>query len=323
MLNVTYIRVALFAVVLAALTLSIVTVSQVPHAASNLQSPNQQSFNVIADSFLPEALVDSGDSSPKLPKPISSNSTFFTVRPDLRRCASPMCGGYYVRPVNHLLVPCAFGRLQTECYVAEIDWNGQSQVDHGRALLRGDLSAKRFGHFGILGVFRVSESWQAAGDKHPTDVFYRVRDRGVRCITFPCPSHREMKLNSSFTQNIAGVDLTGPGASEELVRQALAAISGGEGVLVAGNHAIVTGPGGKMPQLKATQFYLRAGASQAMKPCIKTGCSSQVCSDRNVITTCEWRPEYACYQKAVCERQSDGSCGFTPSAELTACLRRR
>jgi Domain of unknown function (DUF6748) len=322
MRDVTYIRVALFAVVLAALALSIDTGWQRPHAAS-LQSPDQQSLSVIADSSLPGALVNSGDSSPKLipssPKSVSSNSTYFTVRPDLRRCAAPLCGGYYVRPVNNLLIRCA-GRLAAECHVHAIDWSGQPQVDAGKALLRGEVLPNPYGRFGSLGLFRVSESWQAASDKHPTDVFYRVRDRGVRCITFPCPSHGEMKLNSSFSQSIAGVDLTGAGASEELVSQALAAISGGEGVLVTGIHATVTGPGGKMPQLKATQFYLRAGKTQAMKPCIKTGCSSQVCSDKNVITTCEWRPEYACYQKAVCERQGNGNCGFTPSAELNACL---
>jgi hypothetical protein len=85
----------------------------------------------------------------------------------------------------------------------------------------------------------------------------------------------------------------------------------------------VTGPGGRMPELRATQFYLRAGQSQALKPCLKTGCSSQVCSDKNVITTCEWRPEYACYQKATCERQADGNCGFTRTAELAACLVRK
>lgn len=327
MRNVTYIRVALFALVLAALALSIDTGWQRPHAAANLRSPDRQTFSVIADSLLPEALVNSGYSSPKLipssPKPVSSNSTFFTVRPDLRRCASPMCGGFYVRPVNHLLIPCANGRLMAECYVAEIDWNGQSQVDARQALLRGEVRRKTYSRFGNLGEFRVNESWQAASDHQPAGVFYRVRDRGVRCITFPCPSHSEMKLNSRFSQSIAGVNLTGAGAKEDLVGRASAAMTGGEGVLVAGDHATVTGPGGRMPELRATQFYLRAGQSQAMKPCIKTGCSSQVCSDRNVITTCEWRPEYACYQKATCERQANGNCGFTQTTELTSCLMRK
>ena len=55
-------------------------------------------------------------------------------------------------------------------------------------------------------------------------------------------------------------------------------------------------------------------------PCIVTGCSGQVCSDEDVITTCEWRDEYACYRTARCERQSDGRCGWTPTAELQVCL---
>lgn len=54
--------------------------------------------------------------------------------------------------------------------------------------------------------------------------------------------------------------------------------------------------------------------------CMKTGCSGTVCSDEDVVTTCEWREEYACYQSAVCERQPSGECGWTPSAELQACL---
>ena len=54
--------------------------------------------------------------------------------------------------------------------------------------------------------------------------------------------------------------------------------------------------------------------------CKKTGCSGQVCSETDMFTTCEWRPEYACYATAKCERQADGHCGFTKTAELTACL---
>jgi hypothetical protein len=332
MVKLKYNRAALVAMAFSALTLFSIAPSQRPHAAPNNQSTVEQVFSVIADGYLPGTLVNSGrteldnaaglEPTPASTEPVSSNSTFYTVRPDLRRCPAPLCGGYYVRPVNNLLIRCA-GRLAAECHVHAIDWNGQPQVDASKALVRGEVLPNPYGHFGNLGLFRVSGSWQAASDNQPTGVFYRVRDRGVRCITFPCPSHREMKLNSRFSQSIAGVDLTGAGAREEMVSRASAAMAGGEGLLVAGNHATVTGPGGKMPELKATQFYLRAGKLQAMKPCIKTGCSSQVCSDKDVITTCEWRPEYACYQKAVCERQANGNCGFTPSAELTTCLGRK
>jgi eight-cysteine-cluster-containing protein len=56
--------------------------------------------------------------------------------------------------------------------------------------------------------------------------------------------------------------------------------------------------------------------------CIKTGCSGIVCAEpgKEVITTCEYRPEYACYKTATCERQTSGACGWTQTAELTACL---
>jgi eight-cysteine-cluster-containing protein len=56
--------------------------------------------------------------------------------------------------------------------------------------------------------------------------------------------------------------------------------------------------------------------------CVAGGCSGQVCADRPVATTCEWREAYACYRAARCERQPDGACGWTPTAELQACLER-
>lgn len=55
-------------------------------------------------------------------------------------------------------------------------------------------------------------------------------------------------------------------------------------------------------------------------PCVRTGCSGQICSDQEVFTTCEWREEYACYRSATCERQADGTCGWTMTPELQACL---
>jgi hypothetical protein len=54
--------------------------------------------------------------------------------------------------------------------------------------------------------------------------------------------------------------------------------------------------------------------------CYATGCSGQICADRDVITTCQSRPEYACYRSAQCTRQADGACGWTETAELQACL---
>jgi hypothetical protein len=56
--------------------------------------------------------------------------------------------------------------------------------------------------------------------------------------------------------------------------------------------------------------------------CVRAGCSGQLCvrEGEELMTTCEERPEYACYRAASCEPQADGTCGFTPTEELDRCL---
>ena len=254
-----------------------------------------------------------------VPDDLASNSSYYSFRRDVRRCAAPRCGGYFVKLVNHSRTRCADNRSQSECYVATIDWRGQPELDNNRGLLRGTI--RRKGKFGEL---RVSEVWRAGTANQPTGTFYRVRDRSpaIRCIAAPCPTHFEAKLNSTAVQNMAGVDFSGLGAPENLVTEAINLMIS-EGILISGTRTFVTGKAGRLQALKATQFYLRAGGgSVSQKPCMKTGCSRQVCSDEEVITTCEFKPEYECYKQAACERQKSGECGFTQTPELAACLRR-
>jgi len=54
--------------------------------------------------------------------------------------------------------------------------------------------------------------------------------------------------------------------------------------------------------------------------CRATGCSGDVCADQDVITTCEVRPEAECLKLAMCERQVEGECGFTPTAASEECF---
>lgn len=255
------------------------------------------------------------------PDSLTSTSSFYGFRSDLRKCASPRCGGYFVKLANERRTRCADRRFANECYVASIDWGGQTEPDNDRALLRGTM---RTGgdHNGRFGTLIVTEVWRAASANEPAGMFFRVRDRGVRCIAAPCATHHEAQLNSTIGRNIAGVDLSGAGASDSSLSDANAAMTSTNGILISGDHAPVSGPAGRSQMLKATQFYLRAGGTASLKPCMKTGCSGQVCSDHEVISTCEYKPEYECYRKATCERQANGDCGFTPTPELTACLKR-
>ena len=57
--------------------------------------------------------------------------------------------------------------------------------------------------------------------------------------------------------------------------------------------------------------------------CVIGGCSGQICQDANeepAVTDCMYRPEYACYKQAKCERQVTGECGWTLTASARLCL---
>lgn len=59
--------------------------------------------------------------------------------------------------------------------------------------------------------------------------------------------------------------------------------------------------------------------------CAVAGCSGQLCVSEDeagdIMTTCEFRPEYACFDNATCEVQANGECGWTETPELRACLK--
>lgn len=260
------------------------------------------------------------------------NSTFFSLRYDVRRCAWPMCGGYFVKRVNRPKTRCADGVFRSECYVTELDTTaladlGEEQVADmyagiGKVLLRGSIESKPFdgfGDFGNLAVLTATELWRGGTDNAPKGVFMRISDSGIVCITYPCPTMQEAKLNGYKQTHIAGLDFAPSGASEDQLMAAYEALMTDDGLIVAGYRTSVSGPGGKAKARSVHQYYLRVQPAQ----CVRGGCSGQLCYDPtlgNGYSTCEWLPWYACYDMATCERQADGSCGWTMTEALQACF---
>ena len=71
----------------------------------------------------------------------------------------------------------------------------------------------------------------------------------------------------------------------------------------------------------AEQGGPRADGPRGLSGCFVGGCSAQLCTDSpEAISTCEWRPWYACYRGGTCEAQASGQCGWTPTAELCDCV---
>ena len=62
------------------------------------------------------------------------------------------------------------------------------------------------------------------------------------------------------------------------------------------------------------------GQPGGAKTCMATGCGGTICASEEMMSTCEYKPEHACYKGATCEWQASGECGWRQTAELTACL---
>ena len=56
--------------------------------------------------------------------------------------------------------------------------------------------------------------------------------------------------------------------------------------------------------------------------CVVTGCSNQICASEEVVTTCDYKEIYSCYENATCEAQEDGRCGWTVDKALIECLQK-
>ena len=66
---------------------------------------------------LPASAIDGNATA----APANARALYYTIRPDFRRCAPPLCGGFWVQAVNRKDTRCADGSLQEECYVAHLD----------------------------------------------------------------------------------------------------------------------------------------------------------------------------------------------------------
>jgi hypothetical protein len=61
-------------------------------------------------------------------------------------------------------------------------------------------------------------------------------------------------------------------------------------------------------------------SARVVPPCVVSGCSGQICALQPLFSTCEWRPEYACFAGATCAPQPGGGCGWNMTEALRSCL---
>lgn len=144
----------------------------------------------------------------------------------------------------------------------------------------------------------------------------------IPSVAFACTGGQEDEQSSSRTNEIVADDATKDDDKDDSARR-----PGGDGVACG---SVTCGAGQvccnascgicTAPDMSCIQLACDSEPEPKPKPCIKTGCSGQICADQDMASTCEWLPQYACYQSAICERQADGACGFRETKELKQCL---
>lgn len=211
----------------------------------------------------------------------STTTTYYAISADLRRCAYPACGGWFVRRLNQPTTTCHDGSTATQCYTPVLDWSTANVPDSQQQQLTdaartsaasGQVYAIVRGHLAAtnsttpqpqLGELVVAEAWVAEADGAATGAFVHVKDNGLRCLVAPCSNLTETTLNTSQVTNIADVDFGPSGMTEAQRAECTQEMYGPDGILVAGNRYTVQVDGRTADGRTATQAYLRLGSTAA------------------------------------------------------------
>ena len=260
-----------------------VTASDGTRAGDDPSSDVDQRFATLTRDYEPSDSASEGD-----------GESYLRLERDVRRCAAPLCGGFFVQRVNRLTTRCADGSRAESCYVAELDFAALElsaeqiasvEGEPASVIVRGDLTAFET-DVGELGRLNVSEVWQGHAGVEPRGAFVRAENAGIVCITSPCLSFSAELLNSRLPAvAVAEVDVSGVTGDPS---DALQQLNASDGLLVAASPVLVSGPAGRALGLETSEYYLPVTAE------------AQVCGTRGVGP---------CLDGSFCDFPAGANCG--------------
>jgi hypothetical protein len=182
--------------------------------------------------------------------------TYFEITADLRKCPSPLCGGWFLKRLNRDTTICVDGQEAESCYAPVLDWseanlsedqqsklidaaNKDATTSGVYAIVRGVLAPTNATTRPELGRFVISEAWVAEGEGVSEGAFVRVKDNGLRCFAAPCPSLTETTLNTPRSTNIAELDWTPSGLTDREIETLTGMLASPDGILIAGDRYTV------------------------------------------------------------------------------------
>jgi hypothetical protein len=184
----------------------------------------------------------------------SNQDVYLTLRRDVRRCASPLCGGYWAKVVNGSTL---------ERYVSGLQWSASDLANDVDAQVSGagDSEVLVLGRWGsrearfktqpliVTQAFRgmPGKSFEAGAE------FFSLVPTRINCLHAPCPTLKSSRLNQVSSSTMM---------NELSLNAALAPLVDGAWLKnrVLGGRAVVAGTvvseGGLMMTLAATQVFV-------------------------------------------------------------------
>lgn len=213
--------------------------------------------------------------------------TYFAITADMRKCAAPACGGFFLDRVNRGTTTCHDGSVAEACYAPVLDWSESGLSEGPEATLvdaagRSALMADTGGVFALvrgrfapvndstpmpeLGRFIVTEAWVAETDTPASGVFVKVHDAGIKCITTPCPSLEEKGLNEGRTAIIGSIDFSLASLGESSIASFTDALfTDPAGIIIAGDRYNTSENGQTVKNRTATAAYRKLVDSPAQQ----------------------------------------------------------
>ena len=189
-----------------------------------------------------------------------SKASYVTLRRDMRKCVSPLCGGYFVRDVNkHAQEQYVSGLDLSRATLDEATQEKVLSAPESELVLAGRLGPReaqwKTRTFVVVEAYRGMPGVSVSAG----DVFYQAtrRDPQIQCFVAPCPNEIGRKLNTPRTIEFSSYSVER--ASRINVDQDwLTHRVYGHGAVVAGR--MVKGqifPGGPEKVLDASQVFVR------------------------------------------------------------------
>ncbi|MFO1367397.1 MAG: DUF6748 domain-containing protein [Marinagarivorans sp.] len=231
-------------------------------------------FFTLALSILASFSLDTQASAAPL---LTKDYPVYSLQKDLRRCAAPGCGGWWVTLVNgssqsllseRPLTAEAPSATPAPEYVASLDfacvgWSPESitrftSLAEGHSLLvAGKLLQPRPADTNAAllqyGALQVSDGFYSATASAAKEPVYSLTSTGIVCAVAPCPSFQLQAINSRTSQELHALEFADTLTPEQIQRaQSLIATSG---LLVSGSQQAFKGPAGTGTSLRIGQIF--------------------------------------------------------------------